>query len=102
MADDGTKRLLLLHVKMLQVMCGFFPFCGVFLPCLQEGHRGKVILLLADGLKWLWGRWNTQAAAAAGDGKSNLASFRQPKPIDKEPAQFPLESNNSTAQTPTV
>lgn len=42
------------------------------------------------------------AAAAAGDGKTNLALFRQPKPIDKKPAQLPLKSNNSTAETPTV
>lgn len=29
MADDGTKRLLLLHKKMLQMMVVFFPFVFV-------------------------------------------------------------------------
>lgn len=38
-------------------------------------------------------------SAAARDGKSNLASFRQPKPIDKKPAQFLLKNNNA-AETP--
>jgi len=30
MADDGTKRLLLLHVKMLLVMVGFFSSHTLF------------------------------------------------------------------------
>lgn len=36
MADDGTKRLLLLRVKMLQVVCGGFGGVGFgfFLLCL--------------------------------------------------------------------
>lgn len=65
MADDGTKRLLLLRVRMLPVMCLIFPFCGfsphtLFVAVCQR----KIALLFADGLKSMQKTWYMQAAAA--------------------------------------